>query len=126
MATYAFITGDEYTKSEPIAFIYDNGKYEIICSSLERQKSFYDYLKKYKDYSFEQFLSTFSYASIESGEVTPEVESLLNTLRSKFMLQQVAQQEINAQEQDGKNPNRPVETALMKISKRMRNSENER
>jgi hypothetical protein len=70
-------------------------------------------------------LSTFSYQNVKTGEVTTEVESILNRLRAEFSLSQVADEEIRKQEEERKNPNRNIEQALLKISKRMRTGNNE-
>ena len=81
---YAVVTGDEMTEFDPIVFVYNNGEYEVICESPRRQKSYTDHLAsdRYKD--FDSFLSTFSYFNVATGEVTPSVESKLESLRSTF------------------------------------------
>lgn len=121
---YAFISGDRNTKFEPLAVVYSNGKYEFICESHKRQRSFYDHIKNNKYESFDRFLSSFSYQNVETGEVTPDVESLLNTLRARFALSQIADQELETgKEQDKEDIGRG--NALLRISKRMRNGTNE-
>lgn len=92
---YAFITGDKYTKFEPIAFVYNEGKYEIICQSFDRQKSWYTYLAANKNQSFESFLTRFTYQDVEMGEVTPKIENILNGLRFEFANQHVLEAEKN-------------------------------
>ncbi len=124
MATYARITGDDYTKFEPIVFVNDNNKYEVLCESFDRQKSWYDFMQENSEFSFDDFIKRFSYQDVETGEVTPEVESKLNKLRAKFALSQIADEELEASsqtsEQDDKRGN-----ALLRISKRMRTGANE-
>jgi hypothetical protein len=95
MSIYAFITGDEYTKFEPIAFVYDDGKYEVVCQSFDRQKSWYTYLAANKNLSFESFLTRFSYQDVNKGEVTPEIETVLNGLRVQFATEHLAEAEKN-------------------------------
>jgi hypothetical protein len=122
---YAFIGGDSKTKFEPLVFVLDNGKFEIICQSFERQKSYYEYLASRKYTNLDELLATFSYMNVETGEVTPEVESMLNTLRAKYAVSQIADQEIETgKEQDKEDIGRG--NALLRISKRMRTGVNER
>lgn len=125
MATYARITGDEYTKSSPIIFVNDEGKYEVICESFDRQKSWYTFLKENPQPSFDNFISRFSYQNVEAGEVTPEVESKLNTLRARFAASQIADQELEAGSQQTNQEDDKRGEALLRISKRMRNGKNE-
>lgn len=125
MANYARITGDEYTKSEPIIFVKDGDKYEVICESFDRQKSWYSFLKENPQPSFDNFISRFSYQNVEAGEVTPEVESKLNKLRARFALSQVADEELNTENQQNPEEDRQ-QNALLRISKRMRTGANER
>jgi hypothetical protein len=125
MADYARITGDKYTKSAPIIFVKDGDKYEVICESFDRQKSWYSFLKENPQPSFENFISRFSYQDVETGEVTPDVESKLNKLRARFALSQVADAELNTENQE--NPEEDRQTnALLRVSKRMRTGANER
>jgi hypothetical protein len=122
---YAIVKGDEVTKFEPVVFVYNNGKYEVICESHERQKRFYEILKSPRFKNFDDFLSTFSYQNVKTGEVNTDVESMLNELRARFSLSQVADQELNTENQ--KNPEEDRRTnALLRISKRMRTGANER
>jgi TPP-dependent 2-oxoacid decarboxylase len=122
---YAIVKGDRVTKFDPIVFVYNNGKYEVICESHERQKNFYDILKSPKYKNFDNFLSTFSYQNVKTGEVNTNVESMLNELRARFSLSQVADQELNTEIQ--KNPEEDKRSnALLRISKRMRTGANER
>lgn len=122
---YAFINGDKHTKFEPLVVVYDKNKFEFICESHERQQMYYDYINNNKYDDFDRFLSSFSYQNIETGEVTPDVESMLNTLRAKFGLSQIADNELdNGQQQDDGDERRI--NALMRISKRMRTGANER
>ena len=123
---YAFINGHETIKFDPLVFVYNDGKYEVICQSFKRQKFYYDHLQKNEYPSFEAFLKTFPYCNIDTGEVDEDVESMLNKLRSKFMLQQIAEEEISLGAEESKNPDRRYDAALMKISKRMRTGANER
>ena len=123
---YAFINGDEITKFEPLAVVYDNGKFEFICESHNRQKHYYDHVAKTKYETFDDFLKTFSYFNVEAGTVDDKIESLLNKLRSRFMLRQVAEEEIVQQREESKDPNRRYDAALLRISKRMRTGQNER
>lgn len=122
---YAFITGDEITKFEPLAVVFNNGKFEFICESNKRQASYYDYVNRTKPESLEDFTKTFSYQKVETGEVTPDVESMLNKLRARFALSQVAEQELEADSQQNDDNDRQV-NALLRISKRMRTGANER
>lgn len=122
---YAFINGDELTKFDPLAVVYNNGKFEFICQSHERQKHYYEHVKNVKYESLEQFVSTFSYFNVETGDVTPDVESLLNRLRARFVVSQIADHEINADNQQNQYDARR-DNALLKISKRMRTGANER
>jgi hypothetical protein len=124
MATYARITGDEHTKSTPIIFVKDGEKYEVICESFDRQKSWYSFLKENPQPSFENFISRFSYQDVEAGEVTPEVESKLNKLRAKYALSQIADQELETGSQTSQEDDKRG-NALLRISKRMRTGENE-
>lgn len=122
---YAFINGDKHTKFEPLVVVYGKNKFEFICESHERQQMYYDYINNNKYDDFDRFLSSFSYQNIETGEVTPDVESMLNTLRAKFGLSQIADNELdNGQQQDDGDERRI--NALMRISKRMRTGANER
>jgi hypothetical protein len=122
---YAFISGDEITDFSPLVFVNNNDKYEVICESFDRQKYWYTYLNKNTPQSFERFLSGFSYQNVETGEVTPEVESMLNKLRARFALSQVADAELNTENQE--NPEEDRQTnALLRVSKRMRTGANER
>ncbi len=125
MATYARITGDEYTKSAPIIFVKDGDKYEVLCESFDRQKSWYSFLKENPQPSFENFISRFSYQDVETGEVTPDVESKLNKLRARFALSQVADAEMNTENQENPEEDRQI-NALLRVSKRMRTGANER
>lgn len=122
---YAFISGDEVTDFPPVVFVNDNDKYEVICQSFNRQKYWYSYLKNNPPESFERFLRGFSYQNVETGEVTPEVESMLNTLRAKYGLSQIADQELNNAQQQNTEDDRRL-NALIRISKRMRTGANER
>lgn len=122
---YAFITGDDYTKFEPIVFVFSNGKFEVICESFKRQQSYHDYLKNNKFEDLDSFLKTFSYQNVETGDVTPKVESILNTLRARFGLYQIADNELFNREQQNPEDDRRS-NALMRISKRMRTGANER
>jgi len=122
---YAFINGDKSTKFEPLVVVYDNGKYEFICQSHNRQKYFYDHMKNNKYESFDRFLSSFSYQNVETGEVTPDVESMLNTIRAKYGLSQIADQELSNAQQQNTDDDRRL-NALTRISKRMRTGSNER
>jgi hypothetical protein len=122
---YAFIGGDSKTKFEPLVFVLDNGKFEIICESFERQKSYYEYLASRKYNNFDDLLATFSYMNVETGEVTPEVESMLNKLRARFAISQVADEELNTENQQNPEEDRQ-QNALLRISKRMRTGANER
>ena len=90
---YALITGDEFTKFEPIAFIYNEGEYEVICQSFDRQKSWYTYLDANKNPPFEKFLTRFSYQDVKTGEVTPAIKSSLDGLRLEFANQHILQLE---------------------------------
>ncbi len=125
MATYARITGDKYTKSAPIIFVKDGDKYEVLCESFDRQKSWYSFLKENPQPSFENFISRFSYQDVETGEVTPDVESKLNKLRARFALSQVADAELNTENQENPEEDRQI-NALLRVSKRMRTGANER
>ncbi len=125
MATYARITGDKYTKSAPIIFVKDGDKYEVLCESFDRQKSWYSFLKENPQPSFENFISRFSYQDVETGEVTPDVESKLNKLRARFALSQVADAEMNTENQENPEEDRQI-NALLRVSKRMRTGANER
>ena len=100
MATYAFITGDEYTKFEPIAFVHNEEKYEVICQSFDRQKSWYAYLDANQNLPLEKFITRFSYQNIKTGEVTPEIENVLNGLRVKFANEQIVEMENKPAEED--------------------------
>lgn len=122
---YAFITGDEYTRFEPVVFVFANGKFEVICESSKRQQSYYDYLRNNKFEDLDSLLKTFSYQNVETGDVTPDVESMLNTLRAKFGLSQIADQELENSTQQSPEDSRRL-NALMRISKRMRTGANER
>ena len=122
---YAFISGDSKTKFEPLVFILDDGKFEVLSESFERQKYYYEHLKSRKYDNFDDLLATFSYMNVETGEVTPEVESMLNAIRAKFAVSQVADQEINIEGQQNTG-NQRRDNALMRISKRMRTGANER
>lgn len=125
MKKYAYIYGDDFTKFEPVVFVYENGKYEVICQSFTRQKNWYDYLKNTRHETFESFLSSFSYQNVDTGEVTADVESTLNKLRARFALYQVADESQNAETQQNPEDDRRA-NALMRISKRMRTGANER
>ena len=100
MATYAFITGDEYTKFEPVAFVYDEGKYEVICQSFDRQKSWETYLDANQNPPLEKFITRFSYQNVKTGEVTPEMENVLNGLRVKFANEQIVEMEKKPVKED--------------------------
>jgi hypothetical protein len=100
MATYALITGDEYTKFEPIAFVHNEDKYEVICQSFDRQKSWYTYFDANKKLPFDNFLARFSYQNVKTGEVTPEIENVLNGLRVKFANEQIVEMEKKPAEGD--------------------------
>ena len=100
MAAYAFITGDEYTKFEPIAFVYTEGKYEVICQSFDRKKSWYTYMDANKNLPFENFLTRFSYQNVKTGEITPEIENVLNGLRVKFANEQIVEMEKKPAKED--------------------------
>jgi len=121
---YAMIFGDELTKFEPIVFVYNNGKYEVLCESAKRQQHYYTHLASRKYDNFEKFLSTFSYFNIESGEVTDDIELLLNKLRAKFGLLQLATQETEANTADRQQEN-PADAAILKMSRRLRTGNNE-
>lgn len=118
------ISGDSNTSFDPVVFVNDGDDYEVLCRSFSRQKYWYNYLQKSKPVSFEKFLSTFTYQNVEYGDVTDEVQSLLNKLRAKYMVEHIAQAEQE------KNKNQPkqsdTERALLAISKRIRTGENER
>lgn len=122
---YAFITGDAYTKFEPMAIVFDGQKFEIICESQKRQQHYHDYVMRAKVQNLDELLNSFSYQSVETGEVTPEVESVLNTLRARYGLYQIADEELNNVPQQNPDNDRRL-NALMKISKRMRTGANER
>ena len=100
MATYAFITGDEYTKFEPVAFVYDEGKYEVICQSFDRQKSWETYLDANQNPPLEKFITRFSYQNVKTGEVTSEMENVLNGLRVKFANEQIVEMEKKPVKED--------------------------
>ena len=122
---YAFINGDEYAEFEPLVVVFDGSRFEIICQSHKRQKDYYDYIKRNNVKELDSFLRTFSYQTVETGQVTPEVESILNTLRAKFAVSQIADQEIEQQAQEAEGNTRQ-NNALLRISKRMRTGANER
>lgn len=122
---YAFISGDGYTKFEPLAVVFDGDKFEIICESQKRQAFYYDYINRNKPKTLEDLTKTFSYQNVETGEVTPDVESVLNKLRARFALSQIADQEINNESQQNEIDDRRS-NALLRVSKRMRTGANER
>lgn len=121
---FAAISGDKYTDFEPVVFIQNGDKFEVLCQSFERQKYWYDYIRERKNFDFEEFLQHFTYQNVQYGDVTPDVESMLNKLRAKFMLAQVAEQEMKPQEEES--PASRQYAALVRIGKRMRTGENER
>ena len=121
---YAMIYGDDGVKSEPLIVVYDNGKYEFICKSFDRQKYWYAYIDAREPIPFEKFLRGFTYSNIDYGDVTDEVQSLINKLRAKYMVEHLAQAEL---EQQAKKPQQSdTERALLEISKRIRTGNNER
>lgn len=124
MRQYAFVSGDGVTNFQPIVFIYDNGKYEVICESFQKQSDYYKYLKSAPDKSFDEFISSFSYFNVESGEVTDEIESMFNKLRAKFMVLQVADQQ-NQRESETEKRTNPADAVLLRLSQRMRTGTNE-
>jgi tRNA(His) 5'-end guanylyltransferase len=81
---YAFISGDEYTKFAPIAFVEKDEGIEAICESKPRKKYFEDYFSIRQNLSFDNFISSFSYFTVDSGNTSPEVEDKLEKLRSEY------------------------------------------
>jgi hypothetical protein len=122
---YAFITGDKKIKFAPIAVVFNNGKFEFICESFERKKFYYDYVQNNNIETLDKFTAGFPYQNIEMGDVTPDVESMLNKLRAKFGLSEVAETELNTENQRNPEEDRQI-NALLRVSKRMRTGANER
>lgn len=124
MKQYAFIYGDDTTKADPLVVVFDDGKYEFICESFRRQSDWYEYVKQHEDMSFDDFLRRFTYMNVERGDISNEVQSRLNKLRAKYVIEHLAQQEQEKQQREPKKTD--TERALLEISKRMRTGINER
>lgn len=122
MARYAFITGDSITPFEPIVFVNNAEKTEVICESVDRRNGWYSFLNENRDISFDDFISRFTYQTIDAGEVTPDVESQLNKLRARFSIISLAQEEIDNTQNETSSP---LDSAIMRISKRIRTGSNE-
>jgi hypothetical protein len=115
---FLLVSSDGTTPFAPIVFVDDNGSIEVVSNNIKIRKEMKELLKRDAYSTLERISNRFPYQDSQIGEVTLDIESMLNTVRAQIS----RQDESNRQEElelDAQRQMSPIDIVLIEMDKNM-------
>jgi hypothetical protein len=122
---FLLVSSDGTTPFAPIVFVDDDGSIEVVSNNIKIRKEMKELLKRDAYSTLERISNRFPYQDSQIGEVTLDIESMLNTVRAQIS----RQDESNRQEElelDAQRQMSPIDIVLMEMDKNMGTQKNDK
>lgn len=113
---FLLISSDGVTPFVPIVFVEGDAGFEVISNNIKIRKEMNELFGQDKYDTLEKISSRFPYQNSEIGDVNPDIESMLNTIRAEINRQdeKKRQEDLDA---DAQRRMSAIDIALMEMSK---------
>ena len=122
---FLLISSDGVTPFAPIVFVEDESGFEVVSNNIKTRKEMNEILKQDKYDTLEKISSRFPYQDSQIGEITLDIESMLNNIRAEISRQDETKRqeelELNAQRRMP-----AIDIALMEMSENMGTKKNDK
>jgi 3-polyprenyl-4-hydroxybenzoate decarboxylase len=122
---FLLISSDGVTPFAPIVFVDGDSGFEVVSNNIKTRKEMNEILKQDKYDTLEKISSRFPYQDSQIGEITLDIESMLNDIRAEISRQDETKRqeelELNAQRRMP-----AIDIALMEMSENMGTKKNDK
>ena len=122
---FLLISSDGLTPFSPIVFVENDESIEVVSNNIKIRKEMNELLKRDAYSTLEKISNRFPYQDSQIGEVTLDIESMLNDIRAEISRQDETKRqeelELNAQRRMP-----AIDIALMEMSENMGTKKNDK